>query len=173
MLDPSHSELGFKVKHLMITNVNGKFQKFSATVEGEDFTKSQIRVVIEAVSVDTNDPGRDGHLRGADFFDTENFPEIIFESTSLKQLHDETYELNGQLEIKGVKKNVKLDVEFGGIMKDPWGNEKAGFSVNGKISRKDWGLNWNSMLESGGVLVSDDVKIHAEVQLIRKNDVQG
>ena len=168
VLDPAHSELSFRVKHLMITNVTGKFQKFNASVEGADFAKSPISVTIDAASVDTNDANRDGHLRGADFFDVENFPEMKFESTSFRKLNDTDYELKGMLEIKGVTKEVKLDVEFGGTMKDPWGNEKAGFTVSGKINRKDWGLNWNSALETGGVLVSDEVKISADVQLVRQ-----
>ena len=168
IVDPSHSELSFRVKHLMITNVTGKFQKFEAAVSGPDFTKSPIRVVIDAASVDTNDSNRDGHLLSADFFDVDVFPKITFESTSFRKLNDNAFELTGMLEIKGVGKEVKLDVEYGGTTKDPWGTEKAGFTVSGKINRKDWGLNWNSALETGGVLVSEEVKINADVQLMRQ-----
>jgi polyisoprenoid-binding protein YceI len=168
VLDPSHSELGFKVKHLMISNVKGAFTRFSAVVDGEDFTKSTIALTIDSSSVTTFDEGRDGHLRAADFFDVEHHPEIKFTSTSFKQEDGDDYKLQGLLTIKDVTHPVTLDVEFGGINTDPWGNRKAGFSVSGKINRKDWGLNWNSALETGGVLVSDEVKITAEVQLVKK-----
>lgn len=168
VLDPTHSELNFRVKHLMITNVKGAFRKFEATVDGVDFTKSKINVSIDADSVFTNDDNRDGHLKAADFFDVANFPAISFEGTSFVKKDEENYVLTGNLTIKGVSKEVKLDVEFGGINKDPWGNEKAGFAISGKIHRKDWGLNWNAALETGGVLVSDEVKISAEVQFVKK-----
>lgn len=167
VLDPAHSELVFKVKHLMITNVKGEFRNFSATMEGEDFTKSTIKVTIDASSISTNDAQRDGHLKSADFFDVENHKEITFEGTSFLPLNNEKYQLKGMLTMKGISKEVVLDVDFGGINKDPWGNEKAGFSINGKINRKDWGLNWNATLESGGVLVSDEVKINGEVQFVK------
>lgn len=167
--DPSHSEIVFKVKHLMITNVKGEFRKFDAEIDGEDFTKARITAVIDASSIFTNDETRDGHLKSADFFDAENFKEIFFEGTSFTKIDDENYVLKGNLTIKGVTKETKLNVEFGGVNKDPWGNEKAGFSINGKINRKDWGLNWNAALETGGVLVSDEVKIHAEVQFVKQS----
>ena len=169
VLDLSHSELAFKVKHLMISNVKGEFRKFNAEFEGEDFTKSPINVVIDASSIYTNDDSRDGHLKSADFFDVENHKEITFTSSSFKKVDEDNYKLIGQLNIKGVNNSVTLDVEFGGINKDPWGNEKAAFSLNGKISRKDWGLNWNAALESGGVLVSDEVRISAEVQFVKQS----
>jgi len=167
-LDLSHSQLSFKVKHLMISNVNGGFRKFTAEINGEDFASSQARVSIDVSSVFTNDEGRDGHLRGADFFDTENHKEISFISTSFQHINDDSYKLTGILTMKGISKPVTLDVEFGGISKDPWGKEKAGFSVSGKIIRKDWGLNWNAALEAGGVLVSDEVRISAEVQFVKQ-----
>lgn len=168
VLDPTHSELAFKVKHLMITNVKGEFRKFTAEIDGEDFTKSKIHATIDAASIFTNDDNRDAHLKSADFFDVEIHKEISFEGTSFTKIDDENYHLNGMLTIKGISKEVKLDVEFGGINKDPWGNEKAGFSISGKISRKDWELNWNAALETGGVLVSDEVKISGEVQFVKK-----
>ena len=167
VLDPTHSELVFKVKHLMITNVKGQFRNFSARIEGEDFTNSKLNITIDASSISTNDDQRDGHLKSPDFFDVENHKEILFEGTSFVLLNDEKYVLKGMLTIKGISKEATLDVEFGGINKDPWGNEKAGFSVSGKINRKDWGLNWNAALESGGVLVSDEVRISGEVQLVK------
>ncbi len=168
VLDPTHSELGFKVKHLMITNVKGEFKKFTAEIDGDDFTTSKIQAKIEATSISTNDEQRDGHLKGADFFDVENHKEITFEGISFKKLDEENYQLKGVLTIKGISKEVTLDVEFGGTTKDPWGNEKSGFSISGKINRKDFGLNWNAALETGGVLVSEEVKITAEIQFVKK-----
>ncbi|MDX9904970.1 MAG: YceI family protein [Bacteroidales bacterium] len=168
--DPKHSEILFKVKHMMITNVKGEFRKFhiEAVSDGEQFIASSIRVVVDTASVFTNVDDRDNHLRSADFFDVENHKELVFNGSSLKKTGDDTFELTGILDIRGVSKEVKLDIEFGGINKDPWGNEKAGFSISGKINRKDWGLNWNAALEAGGVLVSDEVKISAEVQLEKR-----
>jgi polyisoprenoid-binding protein YceI len=170
VLDPSHSEILFKVKHLMITNVKGEFRKFTAEVitEGDTFNATSIKATLDANSIYTNEENRDTHLRSADFFDVENHKEITFEGTSLKQVRDEKWELIGNLTIKGISREVKFDVEFGGKNKDPWGNEKAGFSLEGKINRKDWGLNWNAMLETGGVLVSDEVRISAEVQFVKQ-----
>ncbi|MCC6691667.1 MAG: polyisoprenoid-binding protein [Bacteroidia bacterium] len=168
ILDPTHSELIFKVKHLMISNVKGEFRKFHAEIDGEDFTNAKINVTIDASSVFTNDEKRDGHLKSPDFFDIENHKEIVFTSASFKKLDEENYQLKGVLTIKGVSQPIVLDVEYGGINKDPWGNKKVGFSLTGKINRKDYGLNWNAALETGGVLVSDEVKISAEVQLINK-----
>ena len=167
-LDPTHSEITFKVKHLMISNVKGEFKNFSATIEGEDFEKAKIRASIDTSSVDTNNNDRDTHLKSADFFDVENHKEMTFEGTSFKKVDNDEYKLTGILTIKGVSNEVTLDVEFGGMNKDPWGNEKAGFSLEGKINRKEWGLNWNAALESGGVLVSEDVKIQAEVQFVKQ-----
>jgi polyisoprenoid-binding protein YceI len=170
VIDPTHSEILFKVKHLMITNVKGEFRKFEATLQsiGDDFSKASANVKIDASSVFTNNNDRDNHLRSADFFDVENHAELSFEGTSFTKLDDENYQLKGLLTIKGISKEVSLDVEFGGVNKDPWGNQKAGFSLSGKINRKDWGLNWNAALETGGVLVSDEVKINAEVQFVKQ-----
>jgi len=168
VLDPSHSELVFKVKHLMIANVKGEFRKFQAEVDGEDFTTSPIQLSIEAASIFTNEDNRDTHLKSADFFDVENYKEILFKGTSFVKVDDENYKLKGLLTIKGISNQVTLDVEFGGINKDPWGNEKAAFSLSGKINRKDWGLNWNAALETGGVLVSEEVRINADVQFVKQ-----
>ena len=172
VLDPSHSEISFKVRYLMITNINGEFRKFTAEVItlGDDPGTATAYAVIDASSVFTNDENRDNHLRSADFFDVENNDKIVFRSTSFKKIKGDNYELRGNLIIRGISKEVKFDVEFGGINKDPWGNQKAGFSMTGKVNRKDWGLVWNATLETGGVLVSDDVKINAEVQFIKKAD---
>lgn len=170
VLDPAHSEILFKVKHLMITNVKGEFRKFTAELNsnGTDFIADSIYVNIDTTSIFTNNTDRDNHLKSADFFDVGNFKELTFNGISLKKIDEENYKLKGNLIIKGVSNDVTLDVEFGGINKDPWGNEKAGFSLSGKINRKDWGLNWNTVLETGGVLVSDEVKISAEIQFTKK-----
>lgn len=168
-LDPSHSEVTFKVKHLMISNVKGEFRNVNASIDmvGDDLNTARIHVNIAADSIVTNDEGRDTHLKSADFFDVEKHPELTFEGTGLTGTGSDR-KLTGQLTIKGISKPVTLDVEFGGVNKDPWGNEKMGFSVSGKIKRTDWGLNWNAALEAGGVLVSEDVRISAEVQFVVK-----
>jgi len=169
-LDPTHSELLFKVKHLMITNVKGEFRSFNASLEsvGTDFSKASVTATVDADSIFTNNTDRDNHLKSADFFDVENYKELTFEGTSFTKLDDDNYQLKGNLTIKGFTKEITLDVEFGGIAKDPWGNEKAGFSISGKINRKDWGLNWNAALEAGGVMVSDEVRINGEVQFVKQ-----
>ena len=168
VLDPTHSELSFRVKHLMIANVKGEFRKFNAEIEGPDFNRAKIKVQVDAASVFTNDDSRDGHLKGADFFDAGNHPLITFESDSFTRLVGDNYQLTGALTIKGVSRPVMLQVEFGGVNKDPWGNEKAGFSFSGKILRSEWNLNWNAALEAGGVLVSDEVKINGEIQFVKQ-----
>ena len=169
-IDNSHSHIQFKIKHLMISTVTGGFNKFEATVEtqGEDFGKAAIQFSADVNSIHTGDAQRDGHLLSADFFDAEKYPTISFRSTGLEENAEGNYILNGDLEIKGEIKPVQLKVTFEGIAKDPWGNTKAGFNLEGSISRKDWGLTWNAPLEAGGFLVSDQVKILCEVQLIRK-----
>ena len=168
VIDPTHSKLDFKVRHMMITNVKGEFKNYSVAVDGDDIFRSNIKVNIDVSSIDTNNTDRDNHLKSADFFDAENYGEITFKSTSISRKSDDDYEVKGLLTIKEVSKEVKLHVEFGGISKDPWGNEKAGLSVSGKINRQDWGLNWNAALETGGVLVSDEVKISGELQFIKQ-----
>lgn len=169
-LDPTHSEIGFKVKHMMITNVSGSFNKFevSTQTEGNDFTTASISFAADIDSITTANGDRDNHLKSPDFFDAAKFPQIKFASTRLEKKDDETYILHGNLTIKDITNPVKLNAEFGGIGKDPWGNEKAGFSLSGKINRTDWNLNWNAALETGGVLVSEEVKLHAEIQLIKQ-----
>ena len=138
-IDPAHSEIGFKVKHMMFTNVSGNFGKFDASIETQ-----------------------------GDDFETAQFPKINFKSTSFKKLNEGEYKLTGDLTLHGETKSVTLDVEFGGLAKDPWGNTKTGLSVSGKINRKDWGLNWNSALETGGVLVGEEVKLQIELQFIKQ-----
>ncbi len=175
VIDPSHSEIAFKVKHLMITNVKGTFNQYNASIytTGEDFMTAEVDFWMNPASVNTKDEKRDEHLKSPDFFDVENHKEITFLSNTIENVDkDGSYELWGDLTIKGISKKIKLDVEFGGVMKDPWGNEKAGFTINGKINRKDWGLSWNTALESGGVLVSDSVIISCEVQLLKKEEIK-
>ena len=170
VIDPAHSEIQFKVKHMMITTVTGSFKEFKseAETEGENFETAKVSFEANTASVFTNAEQRDAHLRSADFFDSENHPVMSFVSSTLEKIDDESWQLKGDLTIRGISKPVKLDVEFVGVGKDPWGNTKAGFSLNGKINRKDWGLNWNAALEAGGVLVSDDVRIYAEVQFAKQ-----
>jgi len=171
-IDPTHSEIAFKVKHLMITNVKGVFREFDASIytRGEDFMTSEIDFWMNPASVDTGVADRDAHLKSADFFDVENFKQIHFIGNTYEKVdYDGSYTLYGDLTIKDITRQIKLDVEFGGVMKDPWGNEKAGFSINGKINRKDFGLVWNTTLEAGGVLVSDNVRISCEVELVKQS----
>lgn len=168
VLDPSHSEIFFKVKHLMITNVKGSFTNVTASIEGADFEHAPIQLSIDVNSISTNNSDRDAHLKSGDFFETEKYPSITFAGRQLKKVDDGSYELEGALTIKDVTKPVTLDVAFGGANKDPWGNDKIGFEVKGKFKRSDFGLNWNSTLETGGVLVSDEVKLEAEVQFVKQ-----
>jgi polyisoprenoid-binding protein YceI len=171
-IDAAHSEIGFKVKHLMITNIRGTFREFDASIytTGEDFMSAEIDFWLNPASVSTGDEKRDGHIKGPDFLDVEKFKEIHFTANTYENVDkDGSYELYGDLTIKGIKKQIKLDVEFGGVMKDPWGNQKAGFTISGKINRKDWGLNWNAPIGTGGVLVSEDVWINCEVQLVKQS----
>lgn len=167
-IDPTHSEITFKVKHLMISNVKGEFRTFQAHIDGEDFTNSTISANIDTNSISTNNNDRDTHLKSPDFFEVEKYPEITFVSTSFKKVDENEYELAGNLTMKGITKEIKLNTEFGGFMKDPYGNEKAGFSINGKLNRKDFGLNWNAALETGGVMVGNEIKVNAEVQFVKQ-----
>lgn len=171
VLDPTHSEIVFKVKHLMISNVKGEFRKFNVEINaiGTDFANASIKANIDTSSIFTNEDNRDNHLKSAEFFDAENHPELTFVGTSFEKTSGGDFKLTGNLTIKGTTNPVTLDVEFGGINKDPWGNEKAAFSLTGTINRKDWGLNWNAALETGGVLVSEEVKISADMQFVKQN----
>jgi len=168
VIDPAHSNVAFKVKHLMISSVNGSFGLFkaSAKTEGFNFATALVNFVIFPKSIETGSADRDNHLRSPDFFDVEKFPEITFNSEKIETVDEDTFVMTGGLIIKGITKKVSLDVEFGGLMTDPQRNHKAGFSVKGKINRKDYGLNWNTALEAGGVLVGDDIEINAEVQFV-------
>jgi polyisoprenoid-binding protein YceI len=168
VLDPAHSEITFKVKHLMISHVKGAFKTFEASIDGEDFRSSNFNVTIDTGSISTNNDDRDAHLKSPDFFEVDQYPKITFVSKSLKKVDDDEFKLIGDLTIKGTTQEIKLDTEFGGFMKDPYGNEKAGFSIKGKLNRKDFGLNWNAALEAGGVMVGNEIKINAEVQFVKQ-----
>ena len=170
VIDPTHSEIGFKVKHMMFTNVSGKFSKFDATIESEnnDIENSKIEFTGAIDSITTGNSDRDTHLLSPDFFDAAQFPEIKFSATSFAKINEGEYELVGDLTLHGVTKSVKLAAEYGGLMKDPWGSTKMALSLEGKINRKDWGLNWNSVLETGGVLVSEEVRLNIELQFLQQ-----
>jgi polyisoprenoid-binding protein YceI len=170
-LDPAHSEVQFKIRHLMITNVTGSFKLFevNATTEDDDFSKANLSFKANIASINTNNEQRDNHLKSPDFFDVEKFPTLSFISTKTEGIEEDgDFTLVGDLTIRDVTKKVKFDVEFGGITKDPYGQTKAGFSISGKINRKDFGLTWNAALESGGVMVGDDIKLISEIQLIKQ-----
>ncbi len=169
-IDLAHSEINFKVKHLMISTVTGKFTDFSATVESEneDFQDAYITFEAQTASITTGNEHRDEHLKSADFFDAEQFPVMRFESSSFRQISGKDYELNGNLAIRGVTNPVKLAVEFNGTHKDPWGNIKAGFELSGKINRTDFGLKWNAITEAGGLTVGEEVKIEAFIELTQQ-----
>ncbi len=163
-IDPTHTEVGFVARHLMVSKVRGSFTDVSGTVEvAENVTDSVANVVIKTASVSTGTADRDGHLKSADFFDAETYPDMTFVSTGFD---GET--LTGDLTIKDVTKPVTLDVEFNGVATDPWGNEKAGFEATADINRTDWGLTWNANLEKGGVLVSEKIKLVLDVQLAKQ-----
>jgi polyisoprenoid-binding protein YceI len=168
-LDPAHAEIQFKVRHLMISHVTGSFGKFDAAIEttDENFDTAKISFSAEVDSITTNNEQRDGHLKSADFFETTKFPTLSFVSTKFEKVSGEDYLLYGDLTFHGVTKNVKLQVEHGGVIKDPWGNTRTGFTVEGKISRKDYGLVWNAATEAGGVVLGEEIKLHANVQFIK------
>jgi polyisoprenoid-binding protein YceI len=166
-----HSEVQFKVKHLMITTVTGYFQTFrvEAETENEQFTSaSSVVFTADVHSINTNNEQRDTHLKSADFFDAENHGEIRFVGSRYENVGGDEYQLHGDLTIRGITKPVTVKVEFGGIVVDPYGQTKAGFTVTGKISRKEFGLTWNAVTEAGSVVVSDEIKLQAEIQLVKQ-----
>jgi polyisoprenoid-binding protein YceI len=170
VLDPTHSEVEFKIKHMMISTVTGNFKKFDATVEteGEDFTTAKVKFTVEVDSIDTKNEQRDGHLKSVDFFDAANFPEFKFVATKYENVdNDGSYEVYGDLTIRGITRNEKFDAEFGGVIKDPWGNTRAGITITGKINRKDFGLTWSGATETGSLIVSEEVKIHVALEFIK------
>ena len=168
-LDTVHSGINFSVRHMVVSKVRGRFTKFTGNVELDesDLARSVVEATIDASSIDTGTAQRDDHLRSADFFDVEHFPQIGFRSTGIEKLGGDRYRLTGELTIRDVSREIALDVEYGGRGKDPWGNERVGFTAKGSLDRKDFGLKWNQALETGGVLVSDRVEIELELQAVK------
>lgn len=169
-IDPAHTTAEFSVRHMMISNVKGRFGTIEGTVTGdlEDPTQAQVEVKIEVASIDTRNEQRDQHLRSADFFDVENHPYITFKSRRIERTGQDRFNVVGDLTIRGVTREVALDATFEGQAKSPWGQQVAGFSATTRLNRKDYGLTWNAALETGGVLVGDEVKIDIHVELIRQ-----
>lgn len=167
IVDQSHSQVGFEVKHMMVSKVKGQFDAYTAEVEAEDLsdlTTAQITFTLDVASINTRNTDRDNHLKGADFFDVEKYPSITFKSTSIEKDGDD-YKLTGDLTIKDVTKPVTFEVEFGGKGTNPWGVEVYGFEAEAKINREEFGLTWNAALETGGVLVGKDIKIKVELEV--------
>lgn len=169
-IDPVHSEIHFKIKHLLISTVTGSFKKFEGTVDSskDDFTDAKIKFTADTASIDTGNQQRDGHLQSDDFFNAEKFPKLTFESTGIEKKSDNEYKVIGNLTMRDVTKPVELDVEYGGTANDLYGNTKAGFELTGKINRQDFGLKWSAVTEAGGLAVSNDVKLNLNVQLLKQ-----
>jgi len=169
-IDHAHSHIQFSVRHMMISKVRGRFERFSGTVEFDEQnpTNSQVEVQIEAASIDTKNPDRDNHLRSPDFFNVDQYPYLTFKSTRVETIDDTHGRIIGDLTIRDVTREVVLEVEYAGQVKSPWGTTSAGFSAETKINRKDWGLNWNVALETGGWLVSDEITIDIELELVKQ-----
>lgn len=168
-LDASHSSVDFSIRHLMISKVKGSFKEFSAEVVADenDITDADISFVIQVASVDTRNPDRDNHLRSGDFFEVEKYPTMSFKSTEIKKISKGEYSVTGDFTIRDVTRTETFLVTYEGSSKDPWGGERAGFAVEGKIKRSNFGLTYNAALETGGVLIGDDVKIYVEIQAVK------
>lgn len=168
IIDPTHSEVSFKVKHLVISTVTGYFKKFEGSAEStsDDFEGAKVAFAADIDSIDTNQADRDGHLKSADFFDAASFPQLSFEGKIQNAGGD--YKLVGELTMRGVTKSLTLDVDFGGVAADPYGQTKAGFEIEGKVNRKDFGLSWSAVTEAGNVVVSDQVRLLLSVQLVKQ-----
>lgn len=169
-LDKSHSSVNFSITHMVVSEVDGSFKDFSADVKSDkaDFSDLSVAFTIQTKSVNTDDEKRDGHLKSADFFDAEKYPAITFKSTSIKKISDKKYELEGELTMHGVTKKVKWELKYNGTIKDPYGNNRAGFKATTTINRKDFGVSWNKTLDAGGLALSDEVSISVNVELTKK-----
>ena len=169
--DTAHSEIGFSVRHLMVSNVKGSFAKFSATVDGDpaDPASARISAKVDVASVTTREPKRDDHLRSGDFFDAAKFPEMTFASTKVEKVSANRAKVTGNLTLRGVTKPVVLDVEYTAPVKNPWGKTVVGATATGTINRQDFGVSWSKSLDGGGLVVSDEVKIQLELELIRQD----
>ena len=170
VIDPDHSKVMFKVKHLGISSVTGRFEKFSGTIDfdPQDLRALKATATMETASINTDVVKRDDHLRSADFFDVKKFPYLSFVGREVREVQKDRFKIAGDLTIRGVTRPVVLDAEFGGVAKDPWGNSRAAFTAMTVIDRKDFGLTWNKLLESGGLLVGEDVRILLEIECIQK-----
>jgi len=170
-VDPSHSEAGFQIRHL-VTQVRGKFTDYKGTIQVDPakMENSSVDFAIKAASIDTGNADRDKHLRGADFFDVEKFPEITFKSKSIKATGKDQYNVTGTFTMHGVSKEITLPVTFGGTVKDPWGNTRAGFSTAATINRKDYGIVWNKALDAGGAMLGEDVKVSIDLETVKAKD---
>lgn len=168
-LDPTHSEVDFSVKHMMISKVKGSFNKFDAKIVADptDLTTADIEFTIDVASIDTRNEDRDNHLRSADFFEVESYPTLTFKATNIEKTDDDEYAVTGDVTLHGVTRQETFHITFEGQGKDPWGNEKAGFSGKGKVKRSDYNLTWNAALETGGVLVGDQITITLEIQAVK------
>ena len=171
-IDGDHSKVGFSVRHLMISDVAGRFKKFDGafTFDLEKGTVSDATFSAEAASIDTDNAKRDDHLRGPDFFDAQKFPKVTFTNSKITKAGKDAFKWTADMTMHGVTKPVTLDLEYKGAVKDPWGMQRAGFTATGKINRKDFGLNWNKALESGGVVVGEDVKLILDIEAIQQTD---
>lgn len=170
-VDKMHSEVGFKVKHMMITNVSGSFGEFdvNATTQGDDFATAQLGFTVTIDSINTGVADRDGHLKSDDFFNAEAYPQMTFKSTGITKKDDENFIISGDLTIRDITKNIDFNAELGGIAVDPYGQTKAGLSVSGKLKRSEFGLKWSAITEAGSIVVSDDIKLNGEIQLIKQD----
>ena len=174
-IDPSHSQITFSIRHMMISNVRGRFENFTGTVEFDEqapITRSKVEVQIEAASINTRDERRDAHLRSADFLNAEKYPYLVFKSKRVEVFDAHHGHIIGDLTIRDVAKEVALDVEYAGQSKSPWGATSAGFEAKTKINRKDWGLNWNLALETDGVLVGDEIAVEIELEIVKEPEAQ-
>ena len=168
--DNTHSEIGFKVKHMMITNVNGSFKSFNAeaTTDGEDFSNAHFKFTADIDSIDTGLSDRDAHLKSDDFFNAESFPQLTFSSTEVKSTGNDEYKIIGDMTIRDITRRIELDADFGGIALDLYNQTKAGLTISGKIKRSEFGLKWNAITEAGNIVVSDDIKVNSEIQFVKQ-----